>query len=368
MSNIALVHEWLVNWGGSEVVLESLYEIYKAPIYTLFLNRKVLENSSLKDAYIYTSFLQKIPFIKKTYKYFLLLFPLAIEQFNLSNYEIIISSSHAVAKGILTKSDQIHVCYCHTPMRYIWDLYFEYKNTMHITRKLFYTVVAHYLRIWDVSTSNRVDYFIANSKYVANRIKKIYRREAKVIYPPVDITKFEVSTTKENFYITISRLVPYKRIDLIINAFKKLPDKKLIIIGQGPLYNKLKKSAPKNVELLGFQPFNRVKELLKKAKAFIYAAEEDFGIAPVEAQACGTPVIALNKGGTAETIINEKTGILFNEQNVENLINAIRKFEQIEDSFDAKIIRKNAERFSKDRFKTQFLKFINSISEKEGKL
>ena len=367
MSAIALVHEWLINWGGSEVVLENLYEIYKAPIYTLFLNRKILENSSLKNAFIYTSFLQKLPFIEKNYKNFLFLYPLAIEQFDLSNYKIIISSSHAVAKGILTKSDQIHICYCHTPMRYIWDLYFEYKNTIGTVKKLLYSIISHYLRIWDVITSNRVDYFVANSRYVANRIRKIYRRNAKVIYPPVDITKFNVSTIREDFYITISRLVPYKRIDLIVNAFRKLPDKKLIIIGQGPLYKKLKNSAPKNVEFLGFQPFNKIKELLEKAKAFIYAAEEDFGIAPVEAQACGTPVIALKKGGTAETIIDGETGILFNEQNVENLIYAIRKFEQTADSFDPKRIRKNAERFSKNRFKTEFSEFVNSILESKEK-
>ncbi|RLG11280.1 glycosyltransferase family 4 protein [Candidatus Pacearchaeota archaeon] len=367
---IALVHDWLITLAGAERVLEAIYEIYPAPIYTLLVDKKKLKGTIFEKAKINTSFIQKFPFAKKRYRNYLPFFPLAIEQFDLTKYDIIISVSTCVAKGVLTRSDQIHICYCCTPMRYAWDLYYQYLKESKLNKGIksfFVRLILHYLRLWDVVTANRVDYFIANSKYVATRIKKIYRREAVVIYPPVDINKFEISSNKENFYLTVSRIVPYKKIDLIVEAFSHMPDKKLIVIGEGPDLKKIKSKASKNVELLGYQPFDVLKKYMQKAKAFIFAAEEDFGIAPVEAQACGTPVIAYKNGGVRESIIEMKTGLFFENQTIQNLIEAINYFEKIEDKFDPKIIRKNAERFSKQIFKKEFKNFIENKIQKNKK-
>ena len=355
----AIIHDWLTTFGGAEKVLESIYELFPSPIYTLVKDEEVLKGSILEEAEIHTSFIQKLPKAKTKYRNYLILFPLAIEQFDLSDYDVIISSSHAVAKGVLVNSNQLHICYCHTPIRYAWDLYHEYLRNLKGIKSIAVKLVLHYLRIWDVTTANRVDYFIANSKYVAKRIKKVYGREAVVIYPPVDIEKFEVSTSKENFYLTVGRLVPYKRVDLIVKAFSMMPDKKLIVIGTGPDYRRIKKLATKNVEVLGYQPFETLRSYMQKAKAFIIAAEEDFGIAPVEAQACGTPVILYGKGGATEAIIEGKTGVTFKEQTVESLMEAVKNFERIENKlFDPLEIRKNAERFSKERFKKELKTFI----------
>jgi len=283
----AIIHDWLINLGGAEKVLESIYELYPAPIYTLIKNEQSIKGSLFEKAEIYSSFIQKLPKAKDNYRNYLFLFPIAIEQFNLSEYDLIISSSHAVAKGILRNPNQVHICYCHTPMRYIWDLYHEYLKELKGIKKLLAQAILHYLRIWDIISVNRVDYFVANSKYVAKRIEKIYGRKATVIYPPVDIEKFELETRKESFYLTVGRLVPYKKIDVIVKAFRKMPERKLIVIGYGPEYKKIKKLATSNIEILGYQPRDKVKEYMKKAKAFIFCALEDFGIAPVEAQACG---------------------------------------------------------------------------------
>ena len=364
MTNIktVLVHDWLTTLAGAERVLEAIYEIYPSPIYTLVKNEEILKNSIFGKADIRTSFLQKFPKAKTKYRNYIMFFPLAIEQFDLSEYDIIISSSHAVAKGVLTSSNQLHICYCHTPIRYAWDLYHQYLIDSGLTKgiKSFLAkFILHYIRIWDYTTANRVDYFIANSKYIARRIKKIYGKDSTVIYPPVDVNKFEVYTKKENFYLTASRIVPYKKIDLIVEAFSYMPDKKLVVIGDGPDLEKIKKKAGKNVEILGYQPFEILKDYMQRAKAFIFAAEEDFGIVPVEAQACGTPVIAYGKGGVTETVIDGKTGIFFEEQTVESLIKAIKNFEKKEELFNPLEIRKNAEKFSKERFKKEFKEFVN---------
>ena len=358
----ALVHEWLLGIAGSEKVLEAIYELYPSPIFTLIADKNRLENSPLRNANIFTSFIQKLPFARTKYRNYLFLFPLAIEQFDLSEYDVVISSSHAVAKGVLTKANQLHICYCHTPIRYAWDLYHQYLKESKINKRLkglIVKLILHYIRIWDYSASQRVDYFVANSRYVAKRIKKIYNREAFVIYPPVEVDKFEVYTNKENFYLTVSRMVPYKKVDLIVEAFSKMPDKKLIVIGDGPDLKKIKAKSSRNVELLGYQPFEVLKDYMQKAKALVFAAEEDFGIVPVEAQACGTPVIAFGKGGVLETVIKGRTGIFFEEQTVESLIEAVKFFEKIEDSFDYKVIRQNAEKFGKERFKKEFKSLIN---------
>jgi len=361
---IVLVHDWLTTIAGAEKVLEAVYELYPSPIYTLIKDEKKLKDSVFENAKIITSFIQKLPFSKTKYRNYLLFFPLAIEQFDLSEYDVVISSSHAVAKGVLTNSNQLHICYCHTPMRYAWDLYHHYLKESKLDRGikgLFAKLILHYIRLWDISTLNRVDYFIANSKYVAKRIKKIYGRDSIVIYPPVDTDKFEIYTKKENFYLTACRLVPYKKVDIIVRAFKNMPDRKLIVIGDGPDIKKIKAIArkSKNIEILGYQSFENLKYYMQRAKAFIFAAEEDFGIIPVEAQACGTPVIAYGKGGVTETVIEKQTGLFFYKQTPEVIMEIIRKFEKIEDRFDPYIIRRNAERFSKQRFKKEFKTFVD---------
>ena len=359
---IALVHDWLITVGGAEKVLETIYQLYPAPIFTLIVDRKKVKGSLFENADIYTSFIQKLPFSKSKYKNYLPFFPIAIEQFDFSDYDVIISSSHAVAKGVLTPSNKLHICYCHTPMRYAWDLYHSYLERAKLNKGLksyIVKLILHYIRLWDTVSSNRVDYFIANSKNVANRIKKIYKRDSVVIYPPVKTDRFKLYCKKENFYLTVSRLVSYKKIDLIVEAFSQMPEKRLVVIGDGPCFKNIKSKARKNIDLLGYQPFEVVRDYMQKAKAFVFAAEEDFGIAPVESQSCGTPVIAFSKGGASETVIENTTGIFFKEQTPESLIEAVKRFEKIEDTLDCRIIRQNAQRFSEKRFKREFKEFVD---------
>jgi glycosyltransferase involved in cell wall biosynthesis len=359
----ALVHDWIPTMGGAEKVLESLYLSFPSPIYTLIKNESAIKNTIFEHATINTSFIQNLPFSPKKYRSYLPLFPLAIEQFNLSEFDVIISSSYAVAKGALSHSNQLHICYCHSPVRYAWDLYYQYLNDANLNsgmKGLLAKIVLHYLRNWDVVSTPRVDHFIANSKYIARRIKKVYNRDSTVIYPPVDTDQFEVCTAKEDYYVTASRMVPYKKIDLIVDAFSKMPDKKLIVIGDGPDFAKVKAKASKNVEILGFQSNSVLKHHMQRAKAFVFAAEEDFGITPVEAQACGTPVIAFGKGGALETVIDNTTGVFFDSPDQKSIISAVKKFEQIEANFDPNLIRMNAEKFSKPYFKSQIEDFVQT--------
>ncbi|WP_457623725.1 glycosyltransferase family 4 protein [Persephonella sp.] len=359
----AIVHDWIVDIGGAENCLKEIYSLYPtSDVYTLLSKKESVSRLSIPLEKVTESFIKNLPKAETKYRNYLMFFPLAIEQFDLSEYDVIISSSHAVAKGVLTNANQLHICYCYTPIRYAWDLYHQYLKEANlisgIKGKIAKTIL-HYIRIWDLSTVNRVDHFIAISNYISRRIKKVYGRESTVIYPPVEVDKFELYTKKEDFYLTASRMVPYKKIDLIVEAFSKIPDKKLVVIGDGPDFEKIKKKAGKNVELLGYQPFEVLKDYMQRAKAFIFAAEEDFGIIPVEAQACGTPVIAFGKGGATETVIDGETGIFFKKQSVESLIEAVKNFEDVEDKFDFQKIRKNAERFSKERFKKEIKEFID---------
>lgn len=367
----AIVHEWLTVPAGSEKVLEEIYRLYPSPIYTLVKDETPLKETVFRDAEIITSFIQRLPLARAKYRSYLPLYPLAIEDFDLSEYDVILSSSHAVAKGVMKRADQLHVCYCHTPMRYIWDVYHQYIKSANLTKgvKAFIAkLIMHYLRIWDVSSANRVDYFIANSKFVANRIKKTYGKEAGVIYPPVDVDRFEMSGKKEDYYLTASRMVPYKKIDLIVEAFSEMKDKRLLVIGEGPDYKKVKKLSQKNIELLGYQPFDRLKEYMGKAKAFVFAAYEDFGIMPVEAQAAGTPVIAYGRGGACETV-TESTGLFFMEQTAGSIIEAVGEFEKKEGEFSPEKIRENALRFSKENFIKKYKDFIdNAIAGFKGDL
>lgn len=355
----AIVHDWFDKIAGSEKVVKSIYELFPSKIYTLLKNEKNIKNSFFNNLDIETSFIQKLFFSKKHFRKYLPFFPLAIEQFDLSDYNVILSSSHSVAKSVLTTSEQLHICYCHSPMRYVWDMYFDYLKMNNLNNNIkgkITKVLIHYLRSFDVTSSNRVDHFIANSKYVAKRIKKVYGRESKVIYPPVDTNFFNPCFKKDNYYLTASRLVPYKKIDVIVEAFSKMPDKKLLVIGSGPDLNKIKSKATKNIEILGFQQDDILKKYLQEAKAFIFAAKEDFGILPVEAQASATPVIAFSKGGAKETIIENKTGLFFDEQTPSSIIDAVNDFEKKD--FDLLEVVKNASRFSEDRFKKEYKDFI----------
>jgi len=378
---IAVVHDWLVTYAGAERALEQILLQYpEADLFALvdFLPQE--QKSFILNKHTRTSFIQSLPFAKKKYRSYLPFMPLAIEQFDLSGYDLVLSSSHAVAKGILTHARQLHVCYCYTPMRYAWDLHSQYLKESRLDKGLmglFARLVLHYMRLWDSSTANRVDKYIAISQYIGKRIKKIYGRESVVIYPPVDTGSFMPGSGKEEYYLTASRMVPYKKVDLIVEAFSAMPDKKLLVIGDGPDWRKIKSKSGKNIELLGYQPASVMKEYMQKARAFIFAAEEDFGIVTVEAQACGTPVIAFGRGGSLETVnplrladhevLSDKhvapTGVFFYEQTAEALRNAVILFERNLNVFNGKLIRENALRFSTERFKLEFKDFVDKALE-----
>ena len=295
---VAVIHDWLPLIAGAERVLEQITKVYpNADIYTLFDFLDDEQRKTFGDCKITASYLNKWPKVEKYYRKLLPFCPMAIEDFDLSEYDLIISSSHAVAKGVITGAEQIHVSYVHSPTRYAWDLMHHYLKESNMDRGIKGYIakkILHKFRIWDYRTANGVDSFIANSNYIRKRIWKVYRREAEVIYPPVNVDLFEYSDKKEDFYLTASRMVPYKRLDLIASAFALLPDHKLKIIGDGPEMAKIKAIAEKspNIELMGFQPTDILRDHMQRAKAFVFAAEEDFGIIPVEAQACGTPVVA----------------------------------------------------------------------------
>ena len=357
---VAIVQEWLVSVGGSDKVTRDLLDLFPgSDLFTIVYEDKTLKELGIRVNRIHTTFLQKSNFLRKHFRSFLPLFPYLVEQFDLSDYDIIISSSHTVAKGVITGPNQLHICYCHSPVRYAWDKYHEYLRDHGLKsgfKNLIVRYTLHRLRLWDVVSSNRVDYFIANSHFVSRRIKKYYNRDSKVIYPPIEVDKFSLNEDKHDYFVTASRLVPYKRINIIIEAFNKMPEKRLLVIGDGPEMKRLKSIANDNVELLGYI---REEELITKigsAKAFVFAAEEDFGMLPVEAQACGTPVIAFNRGGARESVVDGLTGIFFEEQTSESIINAVERFDKM--SFDYKIIRKQSEKFSTDSFKESIREYV----------
>ncbi len=353
---VAIVHDWLVTNAGAEKVLRSIVNLYPdADIFSLVDFLSYEERDIIIDGKkVHTSFIQKLPYAKKHFRNYLPLFPKAIESFDLSTYDLIISSSWAVAKGVKKNKSQIHICYCHTPIRYAWDLYDEYTEDLPWFKKTVVQSILKYIRRWDIATLDRVDHFIANSTFVQERILRIYDRESTVIYPPVDIDKFTLYEEKEDFYLTASRLVPYKKTKLIVEAFNKMPDKKLVVIGSGEEYDSIKKIAKDNITVLGYQSDEILIATMQKAKAFMYAAIEDFGIIPIEAMACGTPVIALNEGGTKETVIDKVTGIHFDEQTQESIIDAVKAFEKLD--FNHSDIRNEARKYT--HFEEELLSFI----------
>jgi glycosyltransferase involved in cell wall biosynthesis len=367
-ARVALIQEWLVRYSGSEQVVAAILEaLPQADLYALVHDPQGLRGTPLEQVPVRTSFIQSLPRVREKYQTYLPLMPRAIEHLDLRSYDLIISSNHAVAKGVLTRADQLHVSYIHTPIRYAWDLYLDYLSESGMKRGVkswLARLILHYIRLWDVSAANRVDAYLANSSYVARRIGKLYRRRARVIYPPVNIERYRSDLPREEFFVAVSRLAPYKRMALVIEAFTSL-GKPLVVIGEGPEFGKVQRIAGSNVKLMGFQPDEVVVDYLQRAKAFIFAADEDFGIALVEAQAAGCPVIAYGKGGALETVVGwpavGATGVFFDAQTQEALKAAVNLFEAHENEFKPEDCRRHVERFGRQRFRRELLTTIEEL-------
>jgi glycosyltransferase involved in cell wall biosynthesis len=367
---IALVHEWFDTYGGSERVVEQILEVFpNADLFALVDFMPAQHRSFIKNKNVTTTFIQKLPFSRKYFRNYLPLFPIAIEQLDLSAYDIILSSSHAVAKGVLTNGEQLHICYCHSPMRYAWDLYHQYIRDNGLSKGIKGTIVKwvlHKIRVWDQSSVNRVNIYIANSNYIARRIKKIYSRDSFVIHPPSDTITFTPSTTRGDYYFAAARMVPYKKLDLIADAFSKMPDKKLIIAGNGEQLDMIRSKSRENVVIKNRMTHNEFVKHMQEARAFVYAADEDFGIVMAEAQAAGVPVIAYRKGGASDIILDEKTGLFFDEQTPDAIMNAIHKFETI--SFDPAFISAHARQFSVSAFQEKLRSYVEECCREFYKL
>ncbi|WP_051107349.1 glycosyltransferase [Curvibacter lanceolatus] len=366
---IAISHEWLSSWGGSEDVVRAIVEIFPSShIYAIIDFLSDLDRRKFCGAPISTSFIQNLPFAEKWFWNYLPLMPMAVEGVDLSDYDVIISSSHAFSKGVLTNAQQMHVSYVHSPMRYAWDLHFQYLQDYRLERgvkSILARWIFHKLRVWERQTSNNVDFFIANSKHVQQRVWRTYRRPSRVIYPPVKVTEFQCREARDDYYLVVSRLVSYKKVNLIMEAFRTMPNRRLVIIGDGPEYDDLLRKCPPNVEMLGWQPDPVVQKYMAAAQAFVFAALEDFGISPVEAQASGAPVIAFGTGGAAETVrclkkFEHPTGILFDKQSTESILEAVVLFENSKSSFSPDRCREWAENFSEQAFKQNFEKTLDT--------
>lgn len=364
---VAVIHDWLTTYAGAEKVLEEILKIYpEADVFSTVDHLEGKDRAFLQNKKVNTTFIQNLPFSKKKYRNFLPLMPFAIEQFDLSPYDLILSSSYAVAKGVITGPDQLHISYVHSPIRYAWDLQAQYLKESNLTKGP-KSLLARYLlfkiRNWDYRTANGVNHFLSNSDFIGKRIEKVYRRQSTTIYPPVDVHRFQMKKDKDDFYVTASRMVPYKKIDLIVSAFSKMKDKKLIVIGDGPDFKKIHSKAGDNVQLLGYQPYEVLVDHMQRAKAFVFAAEEDFGITPVEAQACGTPVIAFGKGGSLETVKSidtstKPTGVFFQRQDEDSIIEAVKRFEEHGHLINPVFCREHAMRFSPENFRNEFKSFV----------
>jgi glycosyltransferase involved in cell wall biosynthesis len=356
---VAIVHYWLVTMRGGEKVVEALCELFpEADIFTHVYDPEAI-SPVIRGHRVSTTFIQKLPQAKRRYQSYLPLMPLALEQLDLRGYDLIISSESGPAKGVLTRPDALHVCYCHTPMRYVWDMYFDYKSGAGALKRLLMTPLVHYLKMWDYCSAGRVDHFIANSGFVAARIGKHYRRPAEVIHPPVATGDFAPASGHDNFYLVMGQLVGYKRVDIAVEAFNRLGSR-LVIIGEGEALAEVKRLAGPNVEVLGRQPFSVIKDHFSRCRALIFPGVEDFGIVPVEAMACGKPVIAFKAGGALETVVDGVTGLFFDEQSSDCLTEAVQRFESAEGSFDPARIARHAAGFEKEIFKKKMLHFIQS--------
>lgn len=367
---IAIVADWLTTYAGSERVLEQMIACYpQADVFSVVDFVPEESRRFLHGKKPTTTFIQKLPGAKRFARHYLPLMPLAIEQLDLSGYDLILSSSHAVAKGVIVGPDQIHISYVHSPIRYAWDLQHQYLKESGLDKRWVGWLVRwflHKIRLWDVRTQFGVDEFLANSRFIARRIHRVYGRDATVVYPPVDVNAFSLREAKEDFYLAASRMVPYKRMGLVVESFAAMPDKQLVVIGDGPDFERIRARATPNVRLMGYQPFSVLRDHMQRAKAFVFAAEEDFGITPVEAQACGTPVIAYGKGGVLETVRGldvvgtEPTGVFFDEQSIPAMLDAVQRFESEQAKFIPTVIRQHAEQFSVASFRERYTHFVES--------
>lgn len=371
---VAIVHHWFVSRAGGERFFDTIATIFPtADVFTLFLDKRKFP-PGLHQHKITTSFLDKIPGARKMHRHFLPFYPLAVEMLDLSGYDLVITSDSGPMKGVLTDPDSAHICYCHSPMRYLWDGYSAYHRSMSPLAKTLFGITSHYVRNWDYSAAQRVDHFIANSHYVAGRIRKYYRRESTVIHPPIDTSRGYLANKHDNYYLAVGRLVGYKRTDLLIEACSKL-GRKLMIVGDGPDRKKLEKSAPKNVEFLGELSDSEVGEAYAHCRALLFAADEDFGMVPLEAQSYGRPVIAFGKGGSLETVVDHSkairqrgtdedaavTGVFFREQTADSLAAAILSFESSEGMFLPHGIQLHARKFDTSVFLDRMGKYINYV-------
>jgi len=356
---VAIVHYWLVKMRGGEKVLEALCDLYpEADIFTHVVNYDEL-SEKIRKHNIKTTFIGQLPGAKKHYQTYLPFMPMALEQLDLREYDLIISSEAGPAKGVITSPESLHVCYCHSPMRYIWDMYHEYMQNQSWLLRKFFAPVAHYLRLWDYSSAGRVDYFIANSHYIAKRIHKIYKRESTVIHPPVSVDEFKPAGDIGDYYLVLGQLVPYKRVDLAVKAFNA-SGRKLLVIGEGSELEGLRKMAKSNIEFLGWQNSSVIRDYLSRCKALVFPGKEDFGIVPVETMASGRPVVAYGRGGVMETVTEDETGVFFDEQTVESMNAALDRFEEIAAKFVPQNIAAKVACYNSDRFKKEFSNFIEN--------
>jgi glycosyltransferase involved in cell wall biosynthesis len=359
---VAIVHYWLVGMRGGEKVIEALCEMFPdADIYT-HVYRPERISARIRRHRIRTSFIARLPFAGRLYTYYLPLMPSALEQFDLRGYDLVISSESGPAKGVLTGPDTLHVCYCHTPMRYVWSGYQDYREKSHPALRAVMSLLLHRLRQWDLASSFRVDHFIANSRNVADRIGKYYRREAAVMYPPVELGEHDPTIAPEDFYLFVSQLVPYKGADVAIEAFNRL-GRRLVVIGHGSEQHRLRRLAGPTITMLGWQDDAAVRDHYARCRALIFVADEDFGMVPVEAMSVGRPVIALRRGGALETVVPDETGLFFDEATPEALTEAVERFELIEHRFDPARIAAHVRSFSRDAFKAQMAAYLRHCAE-----
>lgn len=363
---VAVNHYWFNGYGGGERVVEALAEIFPQADFFCLLAAKDMALPALRGRRLYTSFIDRIPGAKRWHRHLLPLYPFALEQFDFSDYDVVISSESGPAKGVITSPKTCHICYCHSPMRYIWDMYHPYRSSMNPITRAIFSLTAHYVRLWDLSTAARVDHFVANSRYVASRIRKYYRRESRVINPPVNVSAGHIASNVGDHYLVVSRLVPYKRVDLAIEACNRL-QRPLRIVGSGPEYKALRKMSGPTIKFLGRLDEQSLRENYAQCRALLFPGEEDFGIVPVETQSYGRPVIAYGQGGALETILGEFahdcdaahcTGVFFQQPDAESLREAILRFERVESQFRPEFIRRSVERFSVERFNLDFASYV----------
>lgn len=364
---VALIHYWLVNMRGGEKVLEALCELYpQADIFTHVYDPSSI-SETIKRHKIRTTFIQRLPAARKRYQSYLPLMPLALEQLDLRGYDLVISSESGPAKGVVTDPGTLHICYCHTPMRYVWDMYHDYRSKAGFITRWLMPPLIHYLKLWDLLSAARVDHFVANSRFVASRIEKHYRRHADVIHPPVQTADFQLSPDNDGFYLVVGQLVRYKRVDIAVEACNRL-GRRLVVIGEGEALDELRRAAGPTVTILGRQPFAVIRDHFSRCRALLFPGIEDFGIVPLEAMACGKPVLAFRAGGALETVVDGKTGLFFDRQSAESLQEAIVRLERSDGPFCAEEIASHASRFDKEVFKEQISALVSrKLEEKRGR-